>query len=70
MLKRYDDATVVIKFGGNAIGNDEEMRSFARDIVLMQQVGVNPVIVHGGGPMINDLLALWISKASLYAANG
>jgi len=56
-LKRYDDATVVIKFGGNAMGNDEEMRSFARDIVLMQQVGVNPVIVHGGGPMINDLLA-------------
>lgn len=56
-LKRYDGATVVIKFGGNAMGNDEDMRSFARDIVLMQQVGVNPVIVHGGGPMITDLLA-------------
>ena len=56
-LQRYDDATVVIKFGGNAMGDDDAMDSFARDIVLMQQVGVNPVIVHGGGPMINDLLA-------------
>lgn len=55
-LQRYDDATVVIKFGGHAMGSDEAMESFARDIVLMQQVGVNPVIVHGGGPMINDML--------------
>lgn len=56
-LKRYDSATVVIKLGGNAMGSDEAMQSFARDVVLMQQVGVYPVIVHGGGPMINDLLA-------------
>jgi len=56
-LQRYDGATVVIKFGGNAMGNDEEMQSFARDVVLMQQVGINPVVVHGGGPMINDMLA-------------
>jgi len=55
-LQRYDGATVVIKFGGHAIGNDEAMETFARDIVLMQQVGVNPVIVHGGGPMINEML--------------
>jgi len=55
-LQRYDGATVVIKFGGHAMGNDEAMETFARDIVLMQQVGVNPVIVHGGGPMINDML--------------
>ncbi|MEL7116334.1 MAG: acetylglutamate kinase, partial [Pseudomonadota bacterium] len=55
-LQRYDGATVVIKFGGHAMGDDQAMASFARDIVLMQQVGVNPVIVHGGGPMINDLL--------------
>ena len=55
-LQRYDGATVVIKFGGNAMGDDAAMDSFARDIVLMRQVGVNPVIVHGGGPMINDML--------------
>jgi acetylglutamate kinase len=55
-LQRYDGATVVIKFGGNAMGDDEAMAIFARDIVLMRQVGVNPVVVHGGGPMINDML--------------
>lgn len=55
-LQRYDGAIVVIKFGGHAMGSDEAMDSFARDVVLMQQVGVNPVIVHGGGPMINDML--------------
>ncbi|MDT0682287.1 acetylglutamate kinase [Roseicyclus sp. F158] len=55
-LQRYSGATVVIKFGGHAMGDDDEMRMFARDVVLMSQVGVRPVIVHGGGPMINDLL--------------
>ncbi|ALG89195.1 MAG: acetylglutamate kinase [Confluentimicrobium sp.] len=56
-LQRYDEAVVVIKFGGHAMGDDVAMESFARDIVLMQQVGVYPVIVHGGGPMINEMLA-------------
>ena len=56
MLQRYDGATVVVKFGGNAMGDDEAMDSFARDIVLMRLVGVNPVVVHGGGPMINAML--------------
>lgn len=55
-LQRYTGATVVIKFGGNAMGSDDEMASFARDIVLMRQVGVKPVVVHGGGPMINAML--------------
>ena len=55
-MQRYDGATVVIKLGGHAMGTPEAMASFARDVVLMQQVGVNPVVVHGGGPMINDLL--------------
>jgi acetylglutamate kinase len=55
-LQRYAGAVVVIKFGGHAMGDAAEMASFARDVVLMRQVGVNPVIVHGGGPMINDLL--------------
>ncbi len=55
-LQRYDGATVVIKLGGHAMGSDSAMESFARDVVLMQQVGINPVIVHGGGPMINQML--------------
>ncbi|MEZ5687145.1 MAG: acetylglutamate kinase [Paracoccaceae bacterium] len=56
-LQRYTGAVVVVKFGGNAMGYDEAMAEFARDIVLMRQVGMNPVVVHGGGPMINDMLA-------------
>jgi acetylglutamate kinase len=56
-LQRYAGAVVVVKFGGNAMGDEGAMADFARDIVLMRQVGVNPVVVHGGGPMINDMLA-------------
>ncbi|SLN18187.1 Acetylglutamate kinase [Roseivivax jejudonensis] len=55
-MQRYSGATVVVKFGGNAMGDVREMASFARDIVLMRQVGMNPVVVHGGGPMINQTL--------------
>lgn len=55
-LQRYSDAIIVIKLGGHAMISDEAMDSFARDVVLMRQVGINPVIVHGGGPMINALL--------------
>ncbi len=55
-MQRYDGATVVIKLGGHAMSTPDAMASFARDVVLMQQVGVNPVVVHGGGPMINQLL--------------
>ncbi|MBW0158934.1 acetylglutamate kinase [Sedimentimonas flavescens] len=56
-LQRYTGAVVVVKFGGNAMGDDDAMAEFARDIVLMKQVGMNPVVVHGGGPMINEMLA-------------
>ncbi len=56
-LQRYSGAIVVVKFGGNAMGDAEAMAEFARDVVLMRQVGVNPVVVHGGGPMINDMLS-------------
>lgn len=55
-LQRYEDAIVVIKLGGHAMGSDEAMDSFARDVVLLRHVGVNPVVVHGGGPMINAML--------------
>ncbi len=55
-LQRYTGAVVVVKFGGNAMGDEAAMAEFARDIVLMRQVGMNPVVVHGGGPMINEML--------------
>jgi acetylglutamate kinase len=55
-LQRYSGAIVVVKFGGNAMGDEKAMAGFAQDIVLMRQVGVNPVVVHGGGPMINEML--------------
>jgi len=55
-MQRYDNAIVVIKLGGHAMGSDEAMEMFARDVVLMRQVGINPVIVNGGGPMINQML--------------
>ena len=55
-MQRYAGSVVVVKFGGNAMGDEAAMAEFARDVVLMRQVGVNPVVVHGGGPMINDML--------------
>ena len=55
-MQRYTGATVVIKLGGHAMGSDEAMEEFARDVVLMQMVGIQPVVVHGGGPMINAML--------------
>jgi acetylglutamate kinase len=55
-LQRYSGAIVVIKLGGHAMGSDEAMEEFARDVVLMQMVGIRPVVVHGGGPMINAML--------------
>ena len=56
-LQRYDGSIVVIKLGGHAMSSAKALASFARDVVLMKQVGMNPVIVHGGGPMINEMLA-------------
>lgn len=55
-LQRYAGTTVVIKLGGHAMGSDAAMASFARDVALMRQVGVKPIVVHGGGPMINAML--------------
>ena len=55
-IQRLDNKTVVIKYGGNAMVDEELKSSFAQDIVLLKQVGVNPVIVHGGGPQIGKLL--------------
>jgi len=55
-IKKFKNKTVVIKFGGNAMIDDELKHSFARDIVLMKLVGINPIVVHGGGPQIGKLL--------------
>jgi acetylglutamate kinase len=55
-MRRYNDKTVVIKYGGHAMGDPELARLFARDIVLLRQVGINPVVVHGGGPQIGAML--------------
>jgi acetylglutamate kinase len=55
-MLRYDEATVVVKYGGHAMGNEQVARDFARDMVLLEQSGVNPVVVHGGGPQIGAML--------------
>ena len=55
-MQRYDEETVVVKYGGHAMGEEERARSFARDIVLMEQTAINPVVVHGGGPQIGEML--------------
>jgi len=55
-LQRYSGQTVVIKFGGNAMTDETLKRSFAQNIVMMKQVGINPVVVHGGGPQIGEML--------------
>ncbi len=56
-IRRFNDKTIVIKYGGNAMTEDHLKDCFARDVVLLKLVGMNPVVVHGGGPQINDLLA-------------
>ena len=55
-MQRYDRKTVVVKYGGHAMGDPALAANFARDIVLLKQAGVNPIVVHGGGPQIGSLL--------------
>jgi acetylglutamate kinase len=55
-IQRYDRQTVVIKYGGHAMENEELSRLFAKDVVLLKLLGVNPVVVHGGGPQIGRML--------------
>ena len=56
-MQRYTNETVVVKYGGHAMGDDAISRDFARDVALLKQAGVNPVVVHGGGPQIKAMLA-------------
>ena len=55
-IQRFHGARMVIKYGGHAMVDDELKRTFARDIVLLKLVGINPIVVHGGGPQIGELL--------------
>jgi acetylglutamate kinase len=55
-IQRFSGKTIVVKFGGNAMIDEDLQNSFARDIVLMKQIGMNPIVVHGGGPQIGSLL--------------
>src|SRR6202047_1698760 len=55
-MQRYDEEIVVVKYGGHAMGEEAKARSFASDIVLMEQTAINPVVVHGGGPQIGGML--------------
>ena len=55
-MQRYDEETIVIKYGGHAMGEESLARQFARDIVLLEQTAINPVVVHGGGPQIANML--------------
>src|SRR5262249_39450301 len=54
-MQRYDEETVVIKYGGHAMGDEQLAREFARDIVLLEQTATNPIVVHGGGPQIEAM---------------
>ncbi|MCC6947430.1 MAG: acetylglutamate kinase [Bradyrhizobiaceae bacterium] len=56
-MQRYDDEIVVVKYGGHAMGDEATARAFAKDIVLLEQTAINPVVVHGGGPQIAAMLA-------------
>src|SRR5210317_2569102 len=55
-IQRFVGKTLVIKYGGNAMTDDKLKASFARDIVMLKLIGLNPIVVHGGGPQIGDLL--------------
>jgi acetylglutamate kinase len=55
-MQRYDEEIIVIKYGGHAMGREDTARDFARDVVLLEQAAINPVVVHGGGPQIEAML--------------
>jgi len=66
-MQRYDEAIIVVKYGGHAMGEEHLAREFARDIVLLEQTAINPIVFHGGGPQIEAMLKK-IGVQSQYAA--
>lgn len=63
-MRAFAGETFVVKYGGHAMGNEELSQKFARDVVLMKQVGINPIVVHGGGPQIGEMLERLKIKSS------
>jgi acetylglutamate kinase len=63
-MRRHSGSTFVVKYGGHAMGEEELAREFARDVVLLRQVGINPIVVHGGGPQIGEMLKRLKIKSS------
>ena len=63
-MRRFAGETFVIKFGGSAMGGDKNLKNFAKNIVLLKQVGINPIVVHGGGPQIGAMLEKLNMKSS------
>src|SRR5208282_3110633 len=63
-MRRYSGKTIVVKYGGHAMGDTSIAEMFARDVVLLKQVGVNPIVVHGGGPQIGQMLERLKIKSS------
>src|ERR1700730_18496503 len=55
-MQEYDEETIVIKYGGHAMGAEDLAKAFARDIVLLEQTAINPAVVHGGGPQIAQMM--------------
>jgi acetylglutamate kinase len=66
-MQRYDEEIIVVKYGGHAMGEEHLARDFARDIVLLEQTAINPIVVHGGGPQIEAMLKK-VGVQSQYAA--
>src|ERR1700749_5272321 len=66
-MQRYDEEIVVVKYGGHAMGDEHLAQEFAKDIVLLEQTAINPVVVHGGGPQIEAMLKR-VGVQSQYAA--
>jgi len=63
-MRKFAGETFVIKFGGSAMGGDNNLKNFAKNVVLLKQVGINPIVVHGGGPQIGQMLAKLNMKSS------
>jgi acetylglutamate kinase len=66
-MQRYDEEIIVVKYGGHAMGDEQNARDFARDIVLLEQAAINPVVVHGGGPQIAAMLKKLAIKSEFAA---
>src|SRR3979411_1699228 len=66
-MQQYDEETIVIKYGGHAMGAEDLAKAFARDIVLLEQTAINPVVVHGGGPQIAQMLQRLRMKTEITA---